>query len=61
MQNWNDEPGNKTAAASENHEDTIWVQQEGFRTTIREVSKRDIQRVAEGDKLDLVEVLAPLE
>jgi hypothetical protein len=27
MQNWNDEPGNKTVAACENQEDTIWVRQ----------------------------------
>jgi hypothetical protein len=54
MQNWNKEPVHKTPAASENQEDSIYVRQESLRTRIHEASKRDIQRVAEGEKLDLV-------
>jgi hypothetical protein len=61
MQNWNKEPGHKNVAAPENQEDNKWLQQEGFRTIIREASKRHVQRVTEGETLDLVEGSAPSE
>jgi hypothetical protein len=59
VQNWNKEPWHKATAASENQENTIWVRHEGLRTRIREASKRDIQRVAESEKLDPVEESSP--
>jgi hypothetical protein len=61
MQNLNKEPGHKTAAVSENQDNTIWVWQEGFQTRVHEASKRNVQRAAEGEKLDLVEGPAPSE
>jgi hypothetical protein len=61
MQNWNKEHGHKTTAASEIQEEAIWVRQEGFQNTVREASNRDVQRVAEGEKLDFVEGSAPFE
>jgi hypothetical protein len=59
MQNWNKEPRHKTAALSENQEDTTWVRQEGLRTRICEASKQDVQWVVEGERLDLMERSAP--
>jgi hypothetical protein len=59
MQNWNKGPGNTTAAISVNQEDTRWFRQEGFQTRVREASSWGVQRVVEGEKLDLVEGSSP--
>jgi hypothetical protein len=36
-----------------------WIRQEGFWTGVREVSSRDVQRVAASEELDIVEGSAP--
>jgi hypothetical protein len=59
MQNRNKGPIQKTAVASQDLEDIRGVRQEGFRIGVREESNRDVQRVAECERLGSVTGFEP--